>query len=51
MWFFTRRPRPAPRRSHNERDFDCKFWTGDRSGSIVGVINERCDICNPRETR
>jgi hypothetical protein len=32
---------------HNDRDYACHFWWGDRSGSAVGVSNERCPVCNP----
>lgn len=35
------------RMGHNDRDYACRYWWGDRSGSAVGVMNERCRICNP----
>lgn len=38
----------AERAAHNDRDYACRFWWGDRNGSAVGVANERCPICNPR---
>lgn len=38
------RPR---KRDHNDRDYECRYWWGDRNGSAVGVANERCLICNP----
>lgn len=33
---------------HNDRDSACKYWWGDRSGSGVGVSNERCNVCRPK---
>jgi hypothetical protein len=44
-WIERRRERHL----HNDRDYDCRYWWGDRSGSAVGVMNERCNICNPKE--
>ena len=35
---------------HNDRDYDCRYWWGDRSGSAVGVMNERCAICRGEAT-
>lgn len=35
------------RAGHNDRDFGCQFWWGDRSGSAFGVTRERCGICRP----
>jgi hypothetical protein len=43
------RHRRRERLAHNDRDVDCEYWTGDRSGSVIGVVNERCTICNPKE--
>ena len=37
----------SDRVGHNDRDYHCRYWWGDRSGSAVGVVNERCLICNP----
>lgn len=31
-------------RGHNDADYHCKFWWGDRQESI----NAQCLICNPR---
>jgi hypothetical protein len=36
------------RRAHNDRDYACRYWWGDRNGSAVGVMNERCLVCNPK---
>lgn len=41
--------RRAERRKHNDRDFFCRYWWGDRSGSLVGLDKETCTIC--REER
>ena len=35
----------ARRAAHNDRDSECRYWWGDRSGSAVGVMNERCKVC------
>jgi hypothetical protein len=35
------------RAGHNDRDYNCRYWWGDRNGSAVGVMNERCLVCNP----
>lgn len=42
-WLKNRREREQ----HNDRDVLCKHWWGDRSGSVMGVMNERCMVCNP----
>lgn len=34
------------RRLHNDRDFACIYWWGDRGGYDLRA--ERCLICNPR---
>lgn len=39
----------AERRLHNDRDYACRYWWGDRNGSAVGVMNERCLVCRPGE--
>ena len=44
MFWWLRRD---DKRGHNDRDYRCKFWYGDRSGSRVGVTLERCPVCNP----
>lgn len=44
-WFKKLRQEKEERQMHNDRDFDCKFWWGDRSGSTVGVMNEKCEVC------
>lgn len=39
---------PARRRErklHNDRDYGCRYWWGDRGG--YDLANERCLICNP----
>lgn len=41
------RKRTDQRLRHNDRDEACKFWWGDRSGSSVGVSQERCVVCRP----
>lgn len=30
--------------AHNDRDFRCQYWTGDRSGGI-GLDREICKVC------
>ena len=35
------------RKVHNDRDYFCINWWGDRSGSVAGVAKERCLICRP----
>ena len=37
------------RRGHNDRDYLCKYWWGDRGGYDLAA--ERCSICNPRCTK
>jgi hypothetical protein len=32
---------------HNDKDFQCKYWWGDRGG--YDLNRERCTICNPKE--
>lgn len=44
-WLKNRRER----QEHNDRAFNCRYWWGDRSGSLVGVTNERCLVCNPKQ--
>lgn len=51
-WHFRLRARVselerAERARHNDRDSACRFWWGDRSGSVVGAMHERCEVCNP----
>lgn len=41
------RPARQERAAHNDRDYACRFWWGDRGGSAVGIDRERCKICNP----
>ena len=37
--------RRRERRLHDDRDLECRYWWGDRSGyDIHGV---KCPICNP----
>ena len=33
----------AQKRLHNDLDFDCRYWWGDRQGSLQA----RCPVCNP----
>jgi len=37
--------RRRERRLHNDRDYECKFWWGDRGG--YDLHSQRCPICNP----
>lgn len=34
------------RKDHNDRDFKCRYWWGDRGGYLL--TGERCAICNRR---
>lgn len=44
--FFRKwRAKRAERRSHNDRDYECKYWWGDRGGYVMAL--EKCRICNP----
>lgn len=45
MTIWKRRTRPR-RRDHNDRDYACEYWWGDRGGYELAA--ERCPICNPR---
>jgi len=35
------------RRDHNDRDYNCRYWWGDRGG--YDLRSQRCLICNPEE--
>lgn len=39
--------RRKERRLHNDRDYECKHWWGDRGGYAHN--KERCNICNPKK--
>jgi hypothetical protein len=43
--FRKARQRRAERRLHNDRDYACHYWWGDRGGYDLRA--ERCPICNP----
>lgn len=36
------------RAGHDDRDYACKYWYGDRGGYDIHAV--RCPICNPEET-
>lgn len=38
--------RRRERRLHDDRDYDCRYWWGDRGGYDLNAV--RCLICNPR---
>ena len=42
-WRFLRRR--EVRRMHNDRDYECRYWWGDRGGYLFAA--ERCPLCNP----
>lgn len=35
----------SARRMHNDRDYDCYYWWGDRGG--YDLASQRCIVCNP----
>lgn len=36
-------------KGHNDRDFHCRYWWGDRGG--YDLSRETCPTCNPKEGR
>lgn len=47
-WLAKRRERRAERALHNEQDFHCKYWTGDRAGYD---LDAKCTYCRSEEKK
>lgn len=42
-WLARRADRKAERLAHDDLDYECRYWWGDRAGSLAA----RCGVCNP----
>lgn len=47
-WLKARLQKRRERRLHDDRDYACRYWWGDRGG--YSLLSVRCGICNPNPT-